>query len=109
MALMYVPRQNNMQNQMFNVLSNLMFQKMAHKQRLEIADQQTKTATALFNAKTEQDKIKLEELRPVILSYFKNNPPADIVEVACKVEELSGCKYSQSQITQFVKSLRTVT
>lgn len=59
MALTYVPRQNN-QAQMFSLLTNLMMQKIGHKQRLEVADQRTKTATALFNAKTAQDKVALE-------------------------------------------------
>ena len=40
MALMYVPRQPGMQNQMFQVLTNLMFQKMAHKQRMDLVDRQ---------------------------------------------------------------------
>ena len=38
--LMYVPRQQGFQNQMFNMLSQLMFQKMAFNQRMQVADKQ---------------------------------------------------------------------
>lgn len=83
MALMYVPKQNN-QAQMFSLLTNLMMQKIGHKQRMEVADQQTKSATALFNAKTAQDKVNLEEKRTYAEGQTKETRKYDEAQLASK-------------------------
>lgn len=53
------------------------------------------------------DYAKLVRLRPRIVAHFTDNPPACIGDVALKIEELSGNKFSPSVIKKFVKTLRT--
>lgn len=48
---------------------------------------------------------ELGEHRETIESYFQEHPPATIKEAAAKIEELTGIRRSQTQVSQFLKSL----
>ena len=61
MALMYIPRQP--QNQMFQILTNLAFQKMAHNQRMDVVDKQIQAEQVLMKQRQELAKTKEQEER----------------------------------------------
>ena len=64
MGLTYIPpRRNQFQNQMFNMLSQMAFQKMNHKQRMELADREIKLYDTRIKEKQAYEKAKLEEER----------------------------------------------